>query len=101
VVANLPYIPRGELATLEPDVVLFEPATALDGGIDGLDAFRAVLPELPRLVVPGGRVLLEIGAGQAQAVETVARGVAGLSPLRRWRDLAGHDRVIELRRDTA
>lgn len=101
VVANLPYIPHAELATLAPDVVLYEPASALDGGIDGLDVFRAVLPGLPTQLVPGGRVFLEIGAGQAQAVEDVARDVVGLSHVRRWRDLAGLDRVIELRRDIA
>jgi release factor glutamine methyltransferase len=98
VVANLPYIPRGALTGLDPDVVDYEPASALDGGPDGLDAFRSVLSQLPRMLGPGGRALFEIGAGQASAVEEVAHGVAALACVRRWRDLAGLERVVELRR---
>jgi release factor glutamine methyltransferase len=101
VVANLPYIPRGALTALEPDVVDYEPASALDGGVDGLDVFRSILPQLPRLLGPGGRALFEIGAGQASAVEEVAQSVAALARVRRWRDLAGLERVVELRRSAA
>lgn len=96
VVANLPYIPRAELAGLAPDVRDYEPASALDGGPDGLDAFRAVLPRLNDLVAPGARILLEVGQGQAGAVEAIA-GACGLEAVRRWRDLAAVDRVVELR----
>lgn len=96
VVANLPYIPRAELAGLAPDVRDYEPSSALDGGPDGLDAFRAVLPRLHGMLAPDARILLEVGQGQAGAVEAVA-GAAGFEVARRWRDLAAVDRVVELR----
>lgn len=100
-IANLPYIPSGDLAGLDDDVRRHEPVSALDGGRDGLDVFRAVLPMLPARLVPGGRVLLEVGAGQAPAVEALAAGLPGLELRRRWRDLAGVERVVELHRAAA
>ena len=96
VIANLPYVPRDALSGLAPDVRDYEPASALDGGPDGLEAFRAVLPGLPALAAPGARILLEVGQGQADSVEDVALA-SGLEPVRRWRDLAAVDRVVELR----
>jgi release factor glutamine methyltransferase len=95
VLANLPYVPTAEIATLDPDVRDWEPASALDGGADGLDVFRQVLPRLPTWLASDGRALLEIGPGQAAAVEAIAVPL-GLAPVRRWRDLAGIERVIEL-----
>ncbi|MFM8988184.1 MAG: peptide chain release factor N(5)-glutamine methyltransferase, partial [Alphaproteobacteria bacterium] len=89
VVANLPYIPEGEIAALEPEVALHEPASALSGGPDGLDAFRAILPLLPRILAPDGRAFLEVGAGQADAVEAIAARVEGLRAMARRHDLAG------------
>jgi release factor glutamine methyltransferase len=97
VVANLPYVARADLASLEPDVRDWEPASALDGGPDGLDVFRAVLPALPPLLAPRGRVLLEVGRGQAEDVEHVG-AAAGLVARGRRRDLAGIERVVELGR---
>jgi release factor glutamine methyltransferase len=96
VVANLPYIPEGEIAALEPEVARHEPASALSGGPDGLDAFRLVMPLLPRILAPGGQAFLEVGAGQADAVEALAAGVDGLRALPRRRDLAGVERVVVL-----
>lgn len=98
VVANLPYIPEGEIAALEPEVARHEPASALSGGPDGLEVFRLVLPMLPRILAPGGQAFLEVGAGQAEAVEALAVGVAGLRALARRRDLAGVERVVVLAR---
>ncbi len=86
VLANLPYVPTAEIATLDPDVRDWEPASALDGGADGLEVFRQVLPRLPALLARDGRALLEIGLGQAASVEAIA-GALGLAPRRRWRDL--------------
>jgi release factor glutamine methyltransferase len=54
VLCNPPYIPAAEVATLMPEVALHEPASALDGGSDGLDSYRAVIPRLPGLLAPGG-----------------------------------------------
>ncbi len=67
VVANLPYIPSGELPGLSPEV-RHDPASALDGGPDGLDAIRALVRDTPARLRPGGALLMEIGLGQADAV---------------------------------
>ena len=64
VLSNPPYICSGDIAGLEPEVARFEPRAALDGGPDGLDAYRALLPEIPPLLAPGGALFLEIGKGQ-------------------------------------
>lgn len=97
-VANLPYIPSAEISDLAPEVALYEPRTALDGGADGLDAFKALAPLLPRLLEPGAPACLEVGAGQAPAVEAILAGIAGLSLDGRASDLAGIDRVVCVRR---
>lgn len=68
VVANPPYIASGELASLPPEVRGYDPALALDGGVDGLAAYRAIAAGLPRLLAPGGFFVCEIGAGQESAV---------------------------------
>jgi release factor glutamine methyltransferase len=96
VVANLPYIPSERLGAL-PLEVRHEPALALDGGGDGLDLIRALLGDLPRLLSPGGSVVLELGEDQADAVAVLA-GSAGLAVVRRMRDLSGCERVVVLQR---
>jgi release factor glutamine methyltransferase len=72
---NPPYIPSGEIETLEPEVSRHEPRAALDGGADGLDAYRALAGLVPRLLRAGGHAVLELGAGQAAAVEPLFRGL--------------------------
>lgn len=93
VVANPPYIASGEIAKLAPEVRDFDPHRALDGGVDGLDAYRTIIRELPRLLVPGGLFAAEIGYGQDEAVGRLiaARGLAveDIVP-----DLAGIPRCI-------
>jgi release factor glutamine methyltransferase len=99
--ANLPYVPSGEIATLEPDVRAWEPRAALDGGEDGLDLVRALLPQLPGKTEPGAVCLLEIDPRQFGALEqAVAAALPGWS-VSRLRDLSGRDRVAELRALTA
>jgi release factor glutamine methyltransferase len=100
VVANPPYVATAEIAALAPEVAGFDPPAALDGGADGLDAYRAIAPALPDLLAEGGRAVLEIGAKQADAVEDLL-AAAGLGPARRHRDLAGHTRALEIRRCSA
>jgi release factor glutamine methyltransferase len=82
VFSNPPYIPAAEIEGLDPEVARFEPRAALDGGPDGLDAYRALARLLPRMLKKGGRAILEIGAGQA--VEPVFQGsglhLAGIAP---------------------
>ncbi|MEO8668525.1 MAG: peptide chain release factor N(5)-glutamine methyltransferase [Bauldia sp.] len=96
IVSNPPYIPTGEIAGLPVDVRLYDPHVALDGGEDGLDAFRVTIEELSRLLVADGRTFLEMGAGQAGAVGGLATGNGW--KVRLHRDLAGIDRVAELAR---
>ena len=97
VVANPPYIATSELAGLPPEVRDHDPRRALDGGADGLAAYRAIAGELPRLLMPGGLFIAEIGAGQA---ETAARIVmaAGLAVEDIAADLAGIPRAVIARR---
>ncbi|MBM3488244.1 MAG: peptide chain release factor N(5)-glutamine methyltransferase [Alphaproteobacteria bacterium] len=91
VVANPPYIRRGEIDALAPEVARFEPRAALDGGADGLAAYRALVPDLGRLLGPGGFAALEHGADQAVAVAAIVRE-AGLEVFEILRDLAGRTR---------
>ncbi|MGP1397414.1 MAG: peptide chain release factor N(5)-glutamine methyltransferase [Inquilinaceae bacterium] len=68
VVSNPPYVPRPDLASLPPEVGGHDPALALDGGPDGLGAYRAILADTPDLLAPGGWLVVEVGIGQAAAV---------------------------------
>ena len=94
-VSNPPYIEAATLPTLMPEVSRHEPRLALDGGPDGLDAYRAIAAGAASLVVPGGRVLLEGGEGQAVGIARlfVAAGFTAAAP---WKDLSGIDRVVSL-----
>ncbi len=96
VVANPPYIPTGDIAGLEPDVRDHDPALALDGGADGYDAYRAIVPRLPALLAPGGLVALECGWDQGAALAGMVRA-AGLADVAVHPDLAGHGRVVTAR----
>jgi release factor glutamine methyltransferase len=92
-VANPPYIPRADIAGLEPEVALYDPAGALDGGVDGLAAYRAIAAGLPRVLAPGGAAFLEIGPDQAEPVAALLRA-AGAAELRTVADLAGRVRCV-------
>lgn len=71
IVSNPPYIKTGDIEGLQPEVREFEPRLALDGGADGLDAYREIAPLLKPRLKPGGIAALELGAGQADAVEEI------------------------------
>jgi release factor glutamine methyltransferase len=92
-VSNPPYIASEEIETLEPEVATFEPRLALDGGADGLDAYRALAPEILRVLKPGAPFFVEIGATQREAVERLF-SEAGAVDIRTLPDLAGKDRVV-------
>ncbi len=95
VVSNPPYIVRGLIPHLDREVRAHDPMAALDGGTDGLDAYRRIFEGLRRgaILAPGGTLILEIGFDQAQAVRALGRA-ARLAGRGLSRDLAGHDRVL-------
>lgn len=97
IVANPPYIASGDIARLEPDVRDFDPHRALDGGADGLTAYRAIVADARRLLGHQGLLVLELGAGQLDAVRslTVAAGLAPAAECRR--DLAGVPRALAVK----
>lgn len=93
IVSNPPYIESEVIETLDPEVARHEPRLALDGGADGLEAYRRLLPDIARLLRRGGRFALEIGQGQEGAVIALAKA-AGLVPEAVRPDLAGIGRVV-------
>jgi len=93
VVSNPPYVRSGEIETLDPEVRNFEPRLALDGGADGLDAYRRLAPEILRVLKPGGRFIVEIGHGQAADVESLFLAAGGQS-VHLERDLQGRERIV-------
>jgi release factor glutamine methyltransferase len=95
VLSNPPYIPTGDLAGLMPEVAAHEPARALDGGGDGLAAYRRIVAALPALLAPEGVAVLELGIGQADAVAALGRA-AGLVARDLRPDLAGIPRALVL-----
>jgi release factor glutamine methyltransferase len=96
ILSNPPYIESGAIAGLMPEVARHEPASALDGGADGLGAYRQIIADLPRLLTPRGVAILELGQGQQAAVEALARA-AGLTPEACRADLGGVPRALVLR----
>lgn len=100
VLANPPYIPAAEIAHLAPEVARHDPVAALDGGDDGLDAYRRLIPGLFGLLVPGGTAVFEIGLGQGDAVAALF-AAAGFAPGGIRPDLAGIPRAAVARRPAA
>jgi release factor glutamine methyltransferase len=96
IVSNPPYIARSGLADLPQEVVRYDPCGALDGGPDGLGAYRSLGAELPRLLAPGGFFACEVGLHQAPAVAEILRGF-GLVINGCDRDLAGVARCVVAR----
>jgi len=93
IVSNPPYIPTADLETLQPEVRDYEPRQALDGGADGLDFYRVIIPAAPGYLNPGGWLLLEVGIGQAEPV-TGMLAAADFRELFTGRDASGIDRVV-------
>ncbi|MDB5428954.1 MAG: protein-(glutamine-N5) methyltransferase, release factor-specific [Caulobacter sp.] len=93
VVSNPPYIATAEIETLEPEVRDHEPRIALDGGPDGLDAYRLLAPEILRVLKPGGMFAVEIGHTQSAAVEALFKA-AGASNVETSKDLSDRQRVV-------
>jgi release factor glutamine methyltransferase len=93
IVSNPPYIESTLIDALQPEVARHDPRAALDGGGDGLDAYRSLIPQAARRLKPGGLLALEIGAGQGGAVRNIA-AAAGLRGLGSADDLAGIERCL-------
>jgi release factor glutamine methyltransferase len=94
VVSNPPYVPDRDRATLPPEVADHEPAAALFGGPEGLDVIARLLEAAPGVLGSGGRLLVEIGFGQAEAVRALVQGVDALTLVDIRPDLQGIPRVL-------
>lgn len=92
IVSNPPYIAADEMAGLAPDLA-FDPREALTDGADGLSAYRVITAQAPDYLMPGGRLLMEIGWRQGKIVADMAKA-AGFDQVRILPDLSGHDRVV-------
>ena len=93
ILSNPPYITTAGLAALAPEVAAYDPLAALDGGADGLDAYRALAPRVACTLSPSGVVVLETGAGQQDDVTSIFVA-AGFGPVDIRRDLGGHARAL-------
>lgn len=92
IVSNPPYVPKNEMETVSPEVH-YEPETALFGGEDGLDFYRAVITEYKKALKAGGMLAFEVGAGEAAAVEALLED-AGLKEINTEKDLGGICRAV-------
>jgi release factor glutamine methyltransferase len=97
VIANLPYLTTEE-ASADEGSLRYEPRSALDGGTDGLDLIRRLLAQLPNRLAPGGTAVLEIGAGQANAVRALVAALPMGASVATLPDLAGIERVVRVDR---
>ena len=93
VVSNPPYIPSGDIPGLDPEVRDHDPLLALDGGPDGLQAYRDLAPEIARILKPGGIFAVEIGWDQGPQVKALFEA-AGLADVKMVRDLGDRHRVV-------
>jgi release factor glutamine methyltransferase len=95
IISNPPYIPSAEVLTLQPEVANHEPHLALDGGTDGLDAFRAIVKQAPTFLRSGGVLLLEMMMGQAIAVSSLLGESGDYINIQTHTDLAGIQRFAQ------
>ena len=93
IVSNPPYIQSEGIDTLAPEVRIHEPRMALDGGTDGLDFYRRIIPEASAHLVTGGFLYLEIGYDQGEAVSSLMKE-EGYYDVRTIRDYGGNDRIV-------
>jgi len=94
IASNLPYVRSDELPTLDPEVRLYEPREALDGGEDGLDLIRRLLTDAPAHLQPGGTVLAEMDPRQIASATAFAASAIPGARSRAVRDLANRERVL-------
>jgi release factor glutamine methyltransferase len=94
IVSNPPYILTSELSALAPEIINWEPMTALDGGADGIETCRRIIAQGNGYLAPGGAIVLEIGADMAFAVAELFARSGRYGPASVFQDYAGKDRVI-------
>lgn len=93
VVSNPPYIPTGDLSSLQAEVTR-EPRLALDGGTDGLKFYRRIIFDAPKFLSTGGLLAVEVGLNQSAAVKNLLAADGRFAPAETWRDLSGIERVV-------
>lgn len=98
IVSNPPYIPSAEIPTLSIEVREHDPHLALDGGNDGYDAYRALIPQATERLAPGGALIVEAGQGQARNIETLMAAAALVVERSPKADLAGIPRAVSARK---
>ncbi|SFO56806.1 release factor glutamine methyltransferase [Bradyrhizobium sp. Ghvi] len=98
IVSNPPYIPAGEIPKLSVEVREHDPHLALDGGNDGYDAYRALIPQAAERLAPGGALVVEAGQGQAGDIETLMAAAALSIDRPPKADLAGIPRAVSARK---
>jgi release factor glutamine methyltransferase len=94
IVSNPPYIPSGDMESLQPEVRDFDPRVALDGGLDGLEIYRKLIPDALTVLGRGGWLLVEVGVGQADDVSNLFNSAGGYGQLITSCDPAGIARVV-------
>jgi release factor glutamine methyltransferase len=97
ILSNPPYVRRADIRGLAPEIQVFEPRSALDGGPDGLDSVRQIITSAHRFLKPGGSLLLEIGYDQKSNVQMIAKACGHYDRIDFGQDYGGHDRVALLR----
>lgn len=94
IVSNPPYVRRGEIVTLAPEVSRWEPRVALDGGIDGLEFYRRIAAAAPDYLAERGALVLEVGADMASEVSAICADTGRYRNIEVFQDYAGRDRVV-------
>ena len=98
ILSNPPYISSIDIEGLDADVRHFDPLTALDGGLDGLDFWRTLCPQIALLLLDDGAAFVEIGAGQGKAVRRLG-AASKLHLARSFADLSGHERCLQFQKE--
>ena len=98
ILSNPPYIPSADIGALDADVRHFDPLAALDGGLDGLDCWRILCPQIALLLADGGAAFVEIGAGQRRAVGRLGT-TSKLQLAGSFADLLGHERCLQFEKE--
>jgi release factor glutamine methyltransferase len=93
-ISNPPYIRRGDIDDLQPEIRGFEPRKALDGGVDGLDSYRVLIGDAPSVLRRGGWLVLEIGADQGADILDLVRQIGGFEQTRIIPDYSGKSRAV-------